>query len=245
LRNKDEERNLKVAICDDALPDRCWLVRAVDRYFAQHEVDVSISAFDSGARLLEAGADFDLYLLDVVMPKMNGIELAAQIRRQNRRAPIVFITSSSSHAIEGYRVNATGYLLKPLSSEDFTNELTRLLKNDLLTCNQTVSVLSNRLELQLNVNHIVYAESVLHTVDVHMQNEESLRLYQRLDDFERCLAHYKRFCRCHKSFLVNLDFATGIEDNTFHMENGAAIPISRSSYKESKLAFYNNKVNWW
>jgi DNA-binding LytR/AlgR family response regulator len=78
-----------------------------------------------------------------------------------------------------------------------------------------------------------------------MQNEESLRLYQRLDDFERCLEHYKRFCLCHKSFLVNLDFAPRIEDNTFSYGNRALIPISRSSYKESKLAFYNNKVNWW
>lgn len=238
------QKFMNVAICDDAFQDRTWMLRATDAYLQQHGIQAAITTFESGCELLNAKREFDLYLLDIVMPEMNGIELAMQIRRTNKRSSIIFITSSAEYAIDGYSVNAAGYLLKPPNAEQFSSQLNRLFQEGLLASEQTIPVVCDRIDLQLAVSQIVYAESMLHQILVHILNGDSLRLHQKLDEFEESLKPYAQFQRCHKSYLVNLDCADAINGNSFSMSTGAVIPISRNSYAQSKLAYYNNKVNW-
>ena len=235
---------MNVAICDDAFQDRTWMLRAIDAYLQQHGIQAAITTFESGSELLNAKKEFDLYLLDIVMPEMTGIELAIQIRRTNKRSSIIFITSSAEYAIDGYRVNAAGYILKPPNAEQFSSQLNRLFQEGLLACEQSITVVCDRVDLQLVVSQIVYAESMLHQILVHILNGSPLRLYEKLDDLEERLKPYTQFQRCHKSYLVNLDCADAINKNSFFMSTGAVIPISRNSYAQSKLAYYNNKVNW-
>ena len=235
---------MRVAICDDAIQDRTWMLRSTNAYMQQHGIQATVTTFESGHELLNAKKEFDLYLLDVVMPQMNGIELAAQIRRINKRSPIIFITSSSEYAIDGYSVNAAGYILKPPDTEQFSSQLSRLIQDGLLACDQTIRVICDRVEIQLAVHRIVYAESLLHQILLHIFGGEPLRLYQKLDDLEESLTPYKQFLRCHKSYLVNLDYVSSIEKSTFTMTTGASVPISRSLYTQSKLAYYNSKVKW-
>lgn len=235
---------MRIAICDDAIQDRTWMLRATNAYMQQHGIVASVTIFESGRELLNADKQFDIYLLDVVMPQMNGIELAEQIRKKDKHSPIVFITSSAEYAIDGYSVNAAGYILKPPNAAQFSAQLNRLFQDGKLTYEQTIPVVCDRVEIRLAVKNIVYAESLLHRILVHLSKGESLCLYQKLDNLEKSLRPYPQFQRCHKSYLVNLDFAGNIDKTSFTMTTGAIIPISRNSYAQSKLAYYNNKVKW-
>lgn len=116
----------KIAVCDDEPRYLHDIKRLLDEYSAAHGIELVATAFSLPFELLEhieSGAEFDLYLLDVYMPGMTGIELAGQLRRIGIEAPVVFLTTSREHALEAFGVGAAGYLAKPFQREDFFKAL--------------------------------------------------------------------------------------------------------------------------
>jgi len=102
---------LKIAVCDDEQSYLHDLTRLLDEYGAAQGIGLAATAFSLPFDLLErveSGAEFDLYLLDVYMPGMTGIELASQLRRIGIETPVVFLTTSKEHALEAFGVGQLG-----------------------------------------------------------------------------------------------------------------------------------------
>ena len=117
---------LKIAVCDDEQIYLHDVKRLLDEYGAAHGIELAVTAFSLPFELserVESGAESDLYLLDVYMPGMTGIELAGQIRRIGIQAPVVFLITSREHALEAFGVGAAGYLVKPFEREAFFRAL--------------------------------------------------------------------------------------------------------------------------
>lgn len=114
-----------IAICDDERSDQKIIVKLIEKYRTDRTTPVFYQLFTSGLDLLVAMEKevFDILLLDIVMPKLNEIELAREIRKNDKQIRIVFLTVSTEFAIEGYEVNAHHYLLKPLSNIKLFAEL--------------------------------------------------------------------------------------------------------------------------
>ena len=117
---------LSIAICDDAKEDRDKSCQLIKEYFKEQDREVDVSVFEEAEALLSDGRDYDLYLLDVIMPDMSGMQAAERLLKRRRRPVIVFITSSLESAVDGYRVNAAGFLLKPIEESNFRETLTRV-----------------------------------------------------------------------------------------------------------------------
>ena len=112
---------LKLALCDDD-PQQCAAVGALLQEYAalRPALAAKLSIFSSSWELLadeEEGACFDLYVLDVVMPEVSGIELGVKLRELGRSGAIIYLTISPEYAVDSYAAQAFYYLMKPVEPE--------------------------------------------------------------------------------------------------------------------------------
>ena len=112
------EFTMKIAVCDDDRQVLLSVLSQLASYQEQRQTELSSQGFENAVDLLASieHQNYDLLFLDVLMPGLNGLQAAREIRQKNDRIKIVFLTSSPEYAVESYSVQATNYLLKPASS---------------------------------------------------------------------------------------------------------------------------------
>ena len=238
---------IRIAICDDNPDERREVETCVKSYFDDSRPPYELDQYESALDLLANEKDYDLYLLDVLMPACDGVSAATKIREKREDAIIVFITSNLDSAVEGYRVEASGFLLKPLTADSFKDTMDRLFKRGLVGFAPTLSVVSKHTPLEIPLSQIVLLESDLHQVYIYTSGE-MVTVNQRLSKLEEQLSEYPEFLRCHQSFLVNLNYIEDIPEGSFKLKDAACsysslVPISRSRYKYCKMEFYQYRLN--
>ena len=231
---------LKIAVCDDTKEECALIVEYTSAFFTEQGREVHIDIYGNGTQLLESGTQYDLYLLDVMMPGITGIETAARLGNGCRA--VVFITSSLEAAVDGYSVNAAGFILKPGERKSCWATMERVVKQRLGEEDACISVVHNRVPLKLKLERIAWFENRLHRVFVKLTDGEVLSVNQKLSELQLVLEPHAQFLRCHQSYLVNLDYVDKLEDSCFYMRDGQMIPISRNFYKLSKNAYYHYRL---
>lgn len=208
----------RIAICDDELTH----IEIIRSSLPDLETDV----YTNPVMLLEAVRNFkeyDVLFLDIMMPDMDGISLAREIREINEDVIIVFITSKIEFMQTGYEVKAFRYLLKeqlPKGIKSVWNDIEIELaakKDDFFTYE------FERRTFRYSCREILYFESGLRRVTLHTKNEAKI-FYGKLDDIE---SNFSSFVRIHKSFLVNRRHIRSISAGTVILSNGEVLPVSR------------------
>lgn len=231
---------MTIGLCDDDIIDRNFIKFCLEKYADANHSEYELYEYDNGEALIKdlPNHNFDVFLLDICMHNMSGIEVAQAIREQGKDVLIVFITSSKEFAMEGYRVHAVDYLVKPISYERICETMGWITKN-LKIDSKVIEILSNRVRMKVKVSTIMYAE-VFNTVCVLHTTQEEYRTYITLD--ELCgLLEDERFVRCHRSFLVNMDYVDKIEEHNFVLKNMTMVPIGRKNCTEVKKSYYTYK----
>jgi two-component system, LytTR family, response regulator LytT len=221
---------LNIGLCDDEPKELEFLLGLVEDYGRQKGLSFEIHSFHRGEELLSAiigGISLDIVLLDIYMGTSNGVSVARKIREFDKTCGIIFATNSPDHAIEGYGVRAIQYLLKPITAADLASALDRATENALQKDAKCVKISNRQGNYKIAIKDIVYAESNARVITVHKRDGETLSFYDRLDNFARACGD-ERFLRCHKSFLVNLDYVHAIVNNGAILETGEEIRISMS-----------------
>ena len=231
-----------VAICDDTEEERLQAAEYAGRFFEREGIEVHIDTYAAGRELLESGRKYDLYLLDVLMPGMSGIDAAQALAEDKDHPVVVFITSSLESAVEGYRVEAAGFILKPVEEESFWSTMERVVRRRLGVKKAVLSLVHNRVNVELPLERLAWFENRLHRVFVKLTDGEVLSVNQKLSELQLVLEPHSQFLRCHQSYLVNLDYVDKLEDSCFYMRDGQMIPISRNCYKQSKNAYYHYRL---
>lgn len=235
---------MKIAICDDD-PEELQKIRDTAAQFTEsklHEHEVTVNAFASGDDLLrniKKQGGFDLIILDILMPGMNGIELAQKIRENGDGCRILFLTSSPEFAVESYRVNAFYYLLKPFSEAELATLIGKALQVTEDERNSSIVVKSRGKITRIGLSAIRYIESVNHNVNFHLRDGSFIDCFSSLNEFHDALLSDKRFVKCHKSFIVNMDYVTGISGKEFALAGNTQVPISRNVYQQVKGAYFD------
>lgn len=225
---------MNIAICDDLEEERAAIASLVRNYFSE----ANLSEYAWGADLVSAHEkkSFDLILLDMLMPKMNGIETAEKIRVFDEQTPIIFITTTEDFAVASYRVLAFDYLLKPVTAQTMAGCLTRFTKLKPDKRFITINYMGVRTDILLS--NIVYLESSLRKVIFHLSGGKIISLTARLETFmELCLE--PDFCQCHKSFLVNLSCVDAISGDDFCLTDGTHLRISRTFLSTAKKSYFD------
>lgn len=222
---------LSIAVCDDNETDLQYISDMINAWAMQERIPVSVRTFPSAEAFLfyySENNNYDILLLDVEMGKLNGIDLSKQIRVQNSRVQIVFITGYPDFIAEGYEVSALHYLMKPVKSEKLGEVLSRAAA---LSQKERPYLLvsSERETIRIFFDDIYYAESQGHYMLIHtVQTQYRVRLtvsglLEKLDE---------GFYRCGRSFIVSLQHVCRITKNEIFLENQVSLPLVRGQYDE-------------
>lgn len=226
---------LRIAICDDEQEQLGQTGELLWEYRALHpELDLRVDVFSSGADLLEhlrASGSFDVYLLDVLMPDLNGIELGLKIREIDRGGHILYLTTSPDYAIDSYLAKASRYLLKPVKKEKLFSALDDV-SGDWLREHQSFVTIKTRNGLQrLALRSVVYGELVGRCVQYHLADGSVLEGMSVRTSFRDAVAlflEHERFVLCGTSFFVNLAYVDMIEAAGLRLVGGGTVPLSRA-----------------
>ena len=227
-----------IAVCDDVQTEMEKSVEMTDEICKNEHICTAISCFDSAQKLLseiKEGKRYDMLLLDVMMPGLDGMELARALRRQKENATIVFISSNREMALQGYEVSAVRYLSKPLDGGK--------LKEAIMFCyeqyrkDRVLLVPVNGSMRKVEPKDIYYIEIIGRKSRIKMANEE-LDTGLSLTELENMLSG-QDFIRCHQSFLVNCRYIRSFRTSSMELTDGSNLPVSKHRIKEVRKAFFD------
>lgn len=228
----------QIAICDDE-SIICKLLEGLVKEWAKEKaIRVKIEIFSSSESFLfayEEDKGFDILLLDIEMPGMNGVDLAQIIREENKSIQIIFITGYMDYIAQGYDVEALNYLLKPVNEEKLFEVLNKAMER--ISVGEKILYIESAGEMvQLPLHSILYAEVDRNYLTIHTWDGEYTRK-QTLTDLEEELD--ERFFRAGRSFLVNLMHIKRTSRTEVELKNGDIIPLSRGRYEAINQAIIN------
>ena len=240
-----------------AIDDEPLALRQIKSYIDRAEqlelVAVCRSAKEA-QKVLEQNS-VDLIFVDINMPDMNGLEL---VRSLTSTHYIVFTTAHPEFAIEGFKLNAIDYLLKPFTFEEFMKASQKAISLvDLVErCHAAESAIAqNEAESSdkeylsvkadyktqlVKISDIVYLESAGEYVRLHIEGSSTITTLFRLKNMETSLPQ-DNFLRVHRSYIVNLRRISSYTKGRIFLVNGEYIPLGEN-YKERFLEHLNQTL---
>ena len=241
-----DDAMLKIALCDDDVDQIDKIKEYILEYF---KTDVNLTVFTNSQMLLDrvewSGKElFDLYILDVIMPELSGIELGLQLRGMDVCAPIIYLTSSKDYAVESYSVHALHYLVKPVEKEKLFSAikqaeiLTARLKAHSITVNTSDGT------VVINTSDILYAELYERSVRYNLINETVVDSQKLRISFQKAvgeLLERDNFIMLGSSFLINLHYIKKVGKKELILTNEKSLAIPKGARND----ILNKWMDYW
>ena len=222
-----------MAVCEDTKEDLDAVCSLLDIWQEEQGVVLRRGVFRSAVELLEAAQRerFTCYLLDVMMPGMNGIEAAQEIRRFDQAAQIVFLSSSPGFAYESYDVRAFNYLLKPVDREKLFSLLGQLQLQEQKNA-EALTLRTGGAFVRVPYAQISFVEVIRKHVYFHLTDGGVREVAGSLKDFEAALLSRPEFMRIHRSYIANMFQTERLSSAGLRTFQGDELPISRLAYPQ-------------
>lgn len=238
---------IRVALCDDETEGHETIKKLLAEYRKKTpSVSFVLSCFYSGRELLDyikTNQPFDIYILDIIMPDINGIHLGTCLREQNDRGLIIYLTSSPDFAVESYNTDALHYLLKPVDSNKFGKCMDKALSHMNHSLTETISIKTPDSTRIVPIHNILYAERVNRCIRYYLDDSTVIDGMTFNGTFKNAvspLISNDGFLAVGSSFVVNLCHVSEITKSDMLINGGHLVPIPRRTYKtiKSKWADY-------
>ena len=198
--------------------------------------------------------EVEAIFLDINMPDLNGMDFAKSIEQGHSRGPVlVFTTAYSEYAIEGYKANGVGYLLKPYGFDEFEAaaqkvrdvcEIRQQAKDEVSTQigdDGIIYVKSDYKIVRINIEQIRYIEAMSEYLRISCEGKDKpIIVLLSMKKIEEHLPSNK-FMRIHRSFIINLDKVSEVKKNHVLMEGDVSLPIG-DNYKDAFINYLNSKI---
>jgi DNA-binding LytR/AlgR family response regulator len=227
---------MRIAYCEDERAQAVFLKELLQEWEKEGNSSCAVTLYASAEEMLFENPEsfpFDFIILDIELVKMNGIELAREIRKRDKKVVISFLSNSREYVFDGYEVQAVRYLMKPISKQQLF-PLLELVKQNALDEKEYIIVHYAGEKLKLCLEDILYVEAFGHYVGIHTK-QQSYEVKRNINEMEEELK--KCFIATHRSYLVNLSHIEKITKTECMLRGGNVVPISRSSYKAVNEAF--------
>ncbi len=229
---------VRVGICDDSF---AFIQQA--KFMIEHWDDkpqkITVEVFEDADALIQAHTNlpFDIILLDIVMPLLNGIDAAREIRENDKTVKIVFLTTSTEFAVESYTVKASDYLLKPVEPAKLFKCLEGLI-TDIETVAKCITVKGVNATHRIQLSNIEFVESQGKHIMFYLLKGKAIESHEPLYAYESKLILDDGFFKCHRSYIVNIHNINSYSPKEIIMRSGCKIPIARNSQKEFETAYF-------
>lgn len=221
---------VRVAIVEDKKEYSESLHVFTKKFFKENSVEFTVDIIENGLDLVKRyKSQYDVLLLDIEMPLLDGMEAAKRIRQIDDSVIIIFVTNMAQFAVNGYEVDAVSFLVKPISyfmlsvaMKKALNLLVHRKNTDIMiTTKQNIRVVSS--------DDLLYVESFKNDL-FYVTSKEKIQARGVLKNIESKLSGHN-FSRCNNGLLVNLKYVTSINNNIV-VVNHEELPISRGRKKE-------------
>lgn len=226
---------MKIAVIDDISTDIDLITKHIHTYFSEQciNLDFDIDAFRSGEEFLRIFKNdtYELIFIDYYMEALSGLDAAFSIRNLDRNAIIIFTTASKDYAIDSYKVQASGYLVKPISYEDFA-EIMSLINFKKIKEQYFIKITSGYHIVKIPLTDILYCDIQGHYVQLHTINFGIQRSRMTFDKLKNMLMPYPDFLLCYRGCIVNMNHIDYIKDFILFLSNGERIPLCKKQHNK-------------
>ena len=241
---------MRIAICDDFAVYREQVLHIENEYFTDKDQSVAITTYENGNDLINDAlkiGGYDIYILDVLMPEITGIELGIELRKLNLDGQIIYLTSSEEYAIDAFKTKAFNYILKPIDKNElFTtlDEVTSLLSTQ---AQKSIIVKTKDGDIRLAINDILYVDMTKRMPAYHLTDNrtvESITIRTTFAEAVQDLLNDERFVLSTASSAVNLHYITMVEKDSVLFQNGSQFYIGVRACRQLRSVwsdFWNNK----
>lgn len=236
---------MKIVICDDEPIFAEYLKKRVWNFFhEEHDADfeeISLQIFPDAESLLtsESALDASLFLLDIRLPGISGLDFAEQMRKRNSSVPIIFISSLHDTVYQTFRVSPLRFIRKECINEELPEALAAFVKS----C-QPKYLHLEKSGISLEIDKIKYAESVGHYLVFHYK-EEIVRVRAMISDYATVLQKHG-IIQCQRGYLINLSYITHLKGTCIYLKDGNSITLSRTyqkSFQESYMRYQRENMH--
>ena len=232
--------------------DEPLAVAQLEKYVERVPFLANVGSCSSAAEAMEllSAVDVDVMFVDITMPDIDGVQF---VRSLVHPPMVVFTTAYSEYAIDGFRLDAVDYLLKPIAFDDFlkaSNKLNRVysmnnsaqpaVEQGEEVCRDCLYVKSDYRMLRVPVDSIIYVESMSEYVRIFVEgNAKPIVSLMSMKKIEEALPK-NSFMRVHRSYLVNLDKIKEVAKMRSVYEGNVYVPIG-DMYKENVFEYIDTK----
>lgn len=224
---------IRLAICDDNKLQCSLANTMIDDYAKDRGLDIGISCYESGAELLAAmeKQSADIYVLDMIMPGMTGMDVAKELRRRGDRGQIIFLTVSADYGVQSYEVDALYYIVKPLECDVLAKALDKAM----------LAVSDKCLDFQVKTaqgfalvrqKELIFAEAVSRAPVYHLTRGrvvKGLVLRTSFGEATKGILAAGNFAYLGPSKLINLRFVEKMDDESVMLSDGTLIYGSKAA----------------
>lgn len=186
---------------------------------------------------------FDIVMLDIEMPNINGLLLGNKIKAINRKILIIYLTGYEKYALSSFENRPFDYIMKPIEKSRLKRCLNEAIKE--ININEFVEedaydklvITINKRIVTINQRKILFIEKMRNICDIICTNDR-YTTYDTLKNMEKHLS--EDFYKCHQSYIVNLNHIREYTNKNFIMSDESIIPISKGHMKEAKNRFYDS-----
>ena len=224
---------MQIAICDDEKNIRELIGDKILKQFPDAEIDF----YASGDELLLSDKPIDILFLDIQMSGKNGMDTARELRKQDKKMMIIFVTAVEEYVFQAFDVGAFHYIMKPIDDEKFTEVLCKAVEEFKMNLHNKQSqtpedkylmINNGGVHIKVSIDDIVYAEVFNRKVVIHKLNE-TIEYYGKMSDLEVMAGD--SFFRPHRAYLINFKYVEKYDASTIYLEKGTAI-MSKQNYPE-------------
>lgn len=221
---------IRIAIVEDEPTEIDRIKVYLEEIAQEDQTQFDIEQYSSGMAFVMRGMkDYDLVLMDIDMPNLNGIETAKALRKVDQSATLIFVTNMAQYAISGYEVNAIDFILKPVNRYSFAIKIKRAISRTAKKNDNAIQIKMDGTIFLVHMYQIMYLEVdghyvIFHTTQGDYKEYTTLKLAQKR-------INSSHFVQCNQSFLINMKYIESVSRESVTV-GGTIIYISRKMKTE-------------